>query len=112
MPDGIPTQQNNPFQDAVNAISACPLSALTTVMTSTDSSESKTLRLRLVALLSLYDLLPPSFDKAAFLDFNSPPPLDATVIDRDTTIQSLLAIAQRLQSQRPQFQQISCSGKD
>ena len=64
----------------------------------TDSTESKSLRLRLVALLSLYDLLPPTFDKAAFLDFNSPPPLDATAIDRETTLHSLLAIAQQLQS--------------
>ncbi|KAG5352066.1 hypothetical protein E4T56_gene4747 [Termitomyces sp. T112] len=67
-------------------------------MTWTDSAESKTLRLRLVALLSLYDLLPPTFDKAAFLDFNSPPPLGATAIDRDTVLHSLLAIAQQLES--------------
>ncbi|KAG6917570.1 hypothetical protein DXG01_002039 [Tephrocybe rancida] len=86
-----------------------------------DSSESKTLRLRLVTLLSLYDLLPPSFDKAAFLDFNSPPPMSATSIDKDSTLQSLLAIAQRLRTHEMnlslsgltggQLQEIPCSGK-
>ncbi|GLB34297.1 hypothetical protein LshimejAT787_0111810 [Lyophyllum shimeji] len=61
-----------------------------------ESDESKTRRLRLVALLSLYDLLPPSFDRAAFLDFNSPPPFDSTTIDNDTLVHSLVAIARRL----------------
>lgn len=71
-------------------------------MTWTDSSDLKTLRLRLVALLSLYDLLPSTFDKAAFLDFNSPPPLDTTAIDRDTTLHALMAIAQHLNSREIQ----------
>lgn len=51
-----------------------------------------------MALLSLYDLLPPAFDGMASLpDFDSLPALDSA-IDSDSVLRSLVAIARKLHS--------------
>ncbi|RDB19965.1 hypothetical protein Hypma_013056 [Hypsizygus marmoreus] len=60
-----------------------------------NSGESENLRLRLVALLALYDLLPPSFDETTCLDFSLLPAFDAKM-DPDSVVQSLTAIVRKL----------------
>jgi hypothetical protein len=59
------------------------------------SEETKALRLRLIALLSLYDLLPPCLEDNLDPDFDTLPGLnDAT--DIDVVLQSLTSIVQKL----------------
>jgi hypothetical protein len=60
------------------------------------SDDSNSLRVRLMALLAIYDLLPPSLDKTAFPDFNPPPEFDST-IDLDSIVHSLALIGRKLQ---------------
>jgi hypothetical protein len=60
-----------------------------------DSDEAKTARVRLMALLALYDRLPPSIDGIAVPDFNPPPNFDSAH-DTESIIRSLEAISQKL----------------
>lgn len=63
-----------------------------------DSNEAKAARVRLMALLALYDCLPPSMDRIAIPDFNPPPSFDSAN-DADSIIRSLHAISHKLHIQ-------------
>ena len=60
-----------------------------------DTSEAKSARVRLMALLALYDRLPPSIDGTVIPDFNPPPRFDSAN-DADSILRSLQAISQKL----------------
>jgi hypothetical protein len=60
------------------------------------TSEAKSARVRLMALLALYDCLPPSIDEIVIPDFNPPPSFDSAN-DSDSILRSDLdVISQKL----------------
>jgi hypothetical protein len=59
------------------------------------TSEAKSARVRLMALLALYDCLPPSIDGIVIPDFNPPPSFDSAN-DADSILRSLDVISQKL----------------
>lgn len=61
-----------------------------------NSQDSDALRVRLMALLAIYDLLPPSLDQTTFPDFNPPPEFDSSM-DIDSIVHSLAVIGRKLQ---------------
>lgn len=61
-----------------------------------NSQDSDALRARLMALLAIYDLLPPSLDKTTFPDFNPPPEFESSG-DIDSIIHSLVVIGRKLE---------------
>jgi hypothetical protein len=63
-----------------------------------DTTETNAARVRLMALLALYDCLPPSIDGIAIPDFNPPPSFDSAN-DANSILHSLDAISQKLHIQ-------------
>ena len=60
-----------------------------------DTTETNAARVRLMALLALYDCLPPSIDGIVIPDFNPPPSFDSAN-DANSILHSLDAISQKL----------------
>lgn len=86
------------FASLLSLFKQTPTLLLVMETQSVDTTETNAARVRLMALLALYDCLPPSIDGIVIPDFNPPPSFDS-VNDANSILHSLDAISQKLHIQ-------------